>query len=498
MTLKGRIISTLAVLVFLLVLPAVYGVFALRELSNIAYQLQTRDAVAALALGRLQAAVGEVEHWQRIYVAVPSEDPARRVDRGVDAAEEELRRLEQAGYREAAATTREHWDELRDAVATERELVEEGATEQVEAHRAERVSPTFAAMHESLDPLSVAIDRGGTAQVARAQSVASGAATTTLIALLISLIAGLVLAGWLTQTLLRPIHELQRGMGVVSEGNFEPDVTVPSHRSDELGDLARSFNSMTVQLAELERLKAEFISIGSHELKTPLSVIQGYASLLLEGLYGEIDEEQREALNAIRSQTTRLTQMVQQLLDISRFEAGGMRIDPRPLQLPTFLKEMASGFQPLAHQNQIDFRLDMDPDLPEEVTADAERLNEVLGNLLSNAFKFTPRGGTIDFRATPLDDSVQIEVEDSGVGIPEEHLGKIFEKFYQVDNPAQPRSAGSGLGLAIAKELIEAHGGTITADSTEGSGTRFRVSLPREASSRGQPPHAPGPPKNDP
>jgi len=493
MTLKGRIISTLAVLVFLLVLPAIYGVFALRELSNIAYQLQTRDAVASLALGRLQAAVGEVEHWQRIYVAVPSEDPARRVDRGLQAAEEELRRLEQAGYREAAAVTRERWNELRDAVATERELVEEGETGQVEVHRAERVSPAFTAMHESLDPLSVAIDRGGTEQVARAQGVASGAATTTLVALLISLIAGLILAGWLTQTLLRPIHELRRGMGVVSEGNFEPDVAVPTHRSDELGDLARSFNSMTAQLAELERLKAEFISVGSHELKTPLSVIQGYASLLLEGLYGEIDEEQRDALNAIKSQTARLTQMVQQLLDISRFEAGGMRLDCRPLQLPAFLKELASGFQPLAHQNQIDFRLDIDPDLPAEVTADAERLNEVLGNLLSNAFKFTPRGGTIDFRAAPRDGSVHIEVEDSGVGIPEQHLVKIFEKFYQVDNPAQPRSAGSGLGLAIAKELIEAHGGTIAAESKEGSGTRFWVTLPKEVAVSGHPSHPTGP-----
>jgi signal transduction histidine kinase len=132
----------------------------------------------------------------------------------------------------------------------------------------------------------------------------------------------------------------------------------------------------------------------------------------------------------------------------------------------------------LAYQNEIDFKLEAEPTIPDRVLADPDRLNEVLGNLLSNAFKFTPRGGSILVRGWGENGIAVVEVIDTGVGIPEDMLPRIFEKFFQVDNEAQPRSMGSGLGLAIAQEIAEAHGGTIAAESTEGEGTTFRLSLP--------------------
>jgi signal transduction histidine kinase len=143
-----------------------------------------------------------------------------------------------------------------------------------------------------------------------------------------------------------------------------------------------------------------------------------------------------------------------------------------------FLEELADGFEVLAQQSDIGFALEVDPSLPERVRGDPDRLNEVLGNLLSNAFKFTPRGGWIRLRAAAEPGTLHLEVEDSGVGIPADKLPMIFEKFFQVENDAQPRSAGSGLGLAISQEIVEAHGGTITAESQPGKGTIFRIVLP--------------------
>jgi signal transduction histidine kinase len=153
----------------------------------------------------------------------------------------------------------------------------------------------------------------------------------------------------------------------------------------------------------------------------------------------------------------------------------------KQFDLRHFLDEFEVSFEALAVQNEIDFHVEIGPNLPATMEGDSDRLNEVFGNLLANAFKFTPRAGKITLRAARVQDGepgIRIEVCDTGVGIPPEQLPRIFEKFYQVENDAQPRSLGTGLGLAIAKEIVDAHGGTITAESTVGKGTAFRVFLP--------------------
>ncbi|HEX5871292.1 MAG TPA: HAMP domain-containing sensor histidine kinase, partial [Longimicrobium sp.] len=278
---------------------------------------------------------------------------------------------------------------------------------------------------------------------------------------------------------------LRRGMATVAEGDFDPHVRIPRERPDELGDLARSFDTMTEQLRELDRLKAEFVSVASHEIKTPLSVIRGYVTLLADGIYGEVNEQQQKTLEAVNAQTDRLARLVHRLLDVSRFEAGGARLELREIDLHAFFDDLTSDFRVLALQNGIDFPVRLSDDLPPRILGDEDRLSEVLGNLLSNAFKFTSSGGTIRVEAARHDGGIQVEVEDTGVGIAQEKLPRIFEKFYQVENDAQPRSVGSGLGLAIAREIVEAHGGTIGAESEEGKGTRFRVFLPERPPAQG-------------
>jgi signal transduction histidine kinase len=242
---------------------------------------------------------------------------------------------------------------------------------------------------------------------------------------------------------------------------------------------------MTTRLAELDRLKAEFMSVASHEIKTPLNVIKGYASLLHDGIYGSVSDEQQKALASVIGQTDHLTRLVKRLLDISRLEAGSGGMDFRAIEFPHWVSELAAGFEVLAHQSNANFAVEMDGPLPQTIVGDPDRLAEVVGNLMSNACKLTPPEGPIRLRVAAQPGEVLLEVVDSGVGIPADKLPRIFEKFFQVDNEAQPRSAGSGLGLAIAREIVEGHGGTISASSKPGRGTTFRVVLPE------QPPGAP-------
>jgi signal transduction histidine kinase len=483
MKLRSRIVLTLLAISVLLVGPAMYALFALRELQQVAQNLRTRDAVSSLALGRLQAALGQLEYSQRVYLALaqgrPAErrEPRQQVEASIADVEAELQRLAR-GYSQVTAPAAAQWQQLKEVVALEQELVEDGNISAADSYRVGVVNPAFVRMDSTLSPIGVAINEAGEAQVHRAQEVAARAATTVLIALAVALALAIGIGGWLTRSLLRPVHELRRGMAVVAAGDFDPEVDIPPDRPDELGDLARSFQRMTAQLAELDRIKAEFVSIASHELKTPLSVIRGYVSLLQDGIYGPVPEQQHKILASVSDQTDRLARLIQQLLDVSRLEAGGGRLDLQPLNLHEFLADLATSFEVLAFQNEIDFKFEIADGLPHTLVGDADRLNEVIGNLLSNAFKFTPRHGRIRLQAAPRDSMVVIEVSDTGVGIPEAHLPRIFEKFYQVENEAQPRSVGSGLGLAIAREIVEAHGGTIAAESTVGRGTTFRVSLP--------------------
>ncbi len=477
MSLRQRIVLTLIAITVILAVPAAYGLVSLNELRAITHTLRTRNAEGSEAFGRLQTALSETERYARAHVSFPTE-AEEELAGSIRQVEVQLEALGRFGYAPESRRLRQSWNHLRAVLRDFEPILHGGRGAAIDAYRESRMDPAFDAVRPTLTPIAAAINQVGAREVARAQEVADRAGTTTLLALAAALGVALILGALLTRSILRPIHDLRRGMGQVARGDLEPNLRTPTDRADELGDLARSFDRMTSQLAELDRLKAEFVSVASHEIKTPLSVIRGYASLLLDGIYGEVSEAQRKSLVSISDQTDRLTRLVQRLLDISRFEAGGGRLERRDVDPTVFLRGLAGEFEVLAIQNEIRFGIEVGDDLPAVMTVDPDRLNEVLGNLLSNAFKFTPKGGEICLRAHPNGDGVRIEVEDSGVGIPADKLPKIFEKFFQVENSAQPRSVGSGLGLAIAREIVEAHGGTIGAESREGRGTRFTVTLP--------------------
>lgn len=486
MRLAQRLMFSFIAITLVLIAPAVYGLNALRDLQQVAVNLSTRDNVGALALGRLQTATTELDNSERIYRALARQpslrsEAAQQVAVATQDVQRELEQLRQGGYEGPTEEARAAWQQLQRALTEERRLVNGGEIEAADVHAVTVLNPAFVAMRNSLTPIADALDYAGEQEVRLAQTIAMTASTTTLLSLAIALIIALAIGVWTGRNLLRPVSELRRGMAHVAEGDFEPNLTVSTHRKDEIGDLARSFSLMTTDLAALDRLKAEFVSVASHELKTPLSVIRGYVSLLRDEVYGNVTPEQKKVLISVGDQTDRLGRLIQQLLDISRFEAGVGRLDMKEIDVRHFLDEFASSFEALAIQNEIDFKLKVDDALPTTIEGDSDRLNEVIGNLLSNAFKFTGRGGRITLHAKPARDNgsgVVIEVTDTGVGIPPDQLPRIFEKFYQVENDAQPKSVGTGLGLAISKEITEAHGGTISADSMVGKGTVFRMFLP--------------------
>jgi PAS domain S-box-containing protein len=226
---------------------------------------------------------------------------------------------------------------------------------------------------------------------------------------------------------------------------------------------------------ELERLKSDFISTVSHELRTPLTSIKGYVDLVLAGDVGPLTPEQKEFLTIVSQNTTRLTELINDLLEIERLESGKIEFEFAELDLAEVLENVARSLQVNAEQKGLEFLTETPSGL--KVRGDRERLAQVFLNLLSNAIKYTP-AGTVELRAHQEDDAVVVEVRDTGIGLSESDLQKLFQKFFRSDNPYVRKMGGTGLGLSIAKAIVERHGGTITVTSQLGQGSTFTVRLP--------------------
>ncbi|HUE76854.1 MAG TPA: HAMP domain-containing sensor histidine kinase [Longimicrobiales bacterium] len=476
MTVRSRLLLTLAGIILLMMIPAVYGASQLQRLEELAVSLEMDHSDALASIGQIRASLAELDRYQRSHVADPNDRYRSGMRRELVFMANHLELLNRSLGPGATASMAAVRDSLE--VATERlvELLEAGLAQQATDYL-EQVKPLPDSGRAALNRIEEGVDERGREAVEYAQQVSASAARTTSLAVLVALLLTLGLGLWTVDALSRPLSRLSDATAAVAEGEFSAPENLPYDRSDEIGDLSRSFGAMTGRLAELDRLKAEFVSLASHELKTPINVIAGYAELLEEGLYGDMDPRQREVLALVQDQTKSLTRLVNQLLDLSRFEAGGLRIEPGPVEIRTLLEEVEGSFRALADQKQIDFRVEGREPLPEDAVLDHDRIrHEVLGNLLSNAFKFTSPGGRIRVEAASENGTLSLRVTDSGIGIPKDQLDHIFEKYYQVGDDA--KAQGSGLGLAIVKHVVEAHGGTIRATSEVGSGTTFDIDIP--------------------
>ncbi len=245
---------------------------------------------------------------------------------------------------------------------------------------------------------------------------------------------------------------------------------------EQVGGVVVVLRDITAQ-KELERMKSNFLSVVSHELKTPLHSIKGFVDIILMGKTGPVTDIQRDFLGTVQEQTGHLQRMIEDLLEFSRLESGQIRLRPIPLQPAELIGTVVDKLTPLAGQKGLALAAPLPAALP-EVEADAMRLEQVLTNLVENAIKFTPTGGQVAVRAWAEPAAVQFAVLDSGIGVPKEERERIFERFYQVDSSARRRYKGTGLGLTICRHIVTQHGGQIWVDEAAGGGSEFRFWLP--------------------
>lgn len=293
-------------------------------------------------------------------------------------------------------------------------------------------------------------------------------------AALVAGVLGAVALGWhFTQ----PIRRLARGAKKIGSGEFGHQIAVD--RGDELGELSREFNLMGKRLAELDALKQSFLETVTHDLRSPLSSIMGYVDLILGGTSGEINEVQHRQLEIVHRSSKRLSRLINDILDLSKLEAGRMEFEMRPVQVGEIAKSVLDLLGVLGEQYRIRLTCEVAPNLP-PVVADSDQIHRVITNLVSNALKFTPEGGTVTL-AIEQDQpaTLRVSVRDTGVGIPEERLKDMFTKFFQVEETRRAaKQRGTGLGLTIAKRVVEAHGGRIWVESEWQKGSTFSFTLP--------------------
>ena len=280
----------------------------------------------------------------------------------------------------------------------------------------------------------------------------------------------LLLARLLALGMTRPLRDMARASGRMAQGDYGQRVHTTSR--DEVGELARAFNRMSAELAQVERLRRELVANVSHELKTPISALRAHLENLLDG----VEEADRATLQVMLAQSERLSRLVEQLLDLSRLESGDIPFERSAVELGPLVNEVLSEVR-VGVGDDVRVVPEISPGLP-PVWADRERLHQVVFNLLDNALRFTPPGGTVTVSVTSDRDAVQVRVADTGPGIPAEHLPHVFERFYRVDQSRSRGDGGTGIGLAIARSIVEAHRGRIWAESEVGSGSTFGFALP--------------------
>lgn len=303
---------------------------------------------------------------------------------------------------------------------------------------------------------------------------ASDVLTPVLQAAALGFVVSLILAWLISRWVAAPLDRMANAASAFAEGNFR-NTEIPDGPR-EVQELAIAFNEMVTQVQTSQQIQKEFLANVSHELKTPLTSIQGFAQAMLDGTV-EDSESRDHAAKVIYEESDRLGRLVEDLLDLARLDAGQIEFDRHPVDLSILLQSIIDRMSLSAAEKSVQLERDLDGLAP--MIGDGDRLAQVFTNLLDNAIKHTPEGGTVRLHGETEAGWISIHVDDSGRGIPNEDLSHIFERFYQVDKARRGgKGRGVGLGLAISRQIVEAHGGRLVAQSAIGKGSRFTVQMP--------------------
>jgi signal transduction histidine kinase len=378
-----------------------------------------------------------------------------------------VRTSAEAGHLEAA---RQAFEIYHAAVAAEQQrLLAEGARAPA--------APPERRLIERVESELEALQQATQARVTRAQSEAARLERRTWNGVVAALAAALVLAlvatALIALRITRSLRRLSAATAAVASGSFREPIPVAGR--DEVAVLARSFNTMADRLRQHDELKEEFFATLSHELRSPITSVREAAHLLADGVPGPLASKQLRLVEIIRRSTDRLLRLVNQILDVSRLRAGLLPLEYAPVDLARLVARVVDELRPRADEAGVALASER-MGTRFAVMGDEDRLVQVVVNLLANALRFTPAGGRVIARVVDAADECEIQIEDTGVGIPASELPHIFEAYRQ----AHLGKGGTGLGLAIVRGLVQAHGGRVTAESQPGKGSRFTVLLPRE------------------
>lgn len=288
------------------------------------------------------------------------------------------------------------------------------------------------------------------------------------------------ISGWSDQPLSAEQSSSYTQQITLEDGRFVAVNLAPVHLENEFLGTVSIFRDITHQVV-VDRLKSEFVATVSHELRTPMTSIKGYIEIMLMGAAGPLSAQQTQFLEVVLSNTQRLNILVNDLLDVSRIEAGKIDLSLQPVRLQEFVTTVVADQRQIAEEQgkPLTFTLDIPEDLP-KVIGDAERVHQILTNLINNAYHYTPADGRVEVKLHKLDTEVQIDIHDTGIGVLPEDQERVFERFYRGEDPLVLATAGTGLGLSIVRQLVEMHKGKIWLHSSgvPGEGSTFSITLP--------------------
>lgn len=476
MRLAPKIFTASALIVAVLAVVAGWSLLAVDRLVDTNRDIATRSVPALRLESALRESVRGLVRLETRYLLLKDrgyrELWSERAARGAQDFEQLRAYLDSDEEMAAHRDTMAAFAEYRRHVDAEHALLERGRGEAALRVSETRARAAAERVETGLARITAATDAAVALSQARARALERRTWQTVSAAIAVGLLLALLVSALLAYRMTRSLRRLSAATKALADGTFTESLPAESH--DEIGDLARSFNRMAERLREVDRLKEEFFSHVSHDLRNPLASIRLAAEALLERGPGAGDPKQVRFLRLIDASAERMLGMVRQILEYTRLRARLLPLARKPVDLAAIVARATDELHPLAAQQRVGVELVTDG-ADFIAMCDEESMVRVVINLLGNAIKFTAGGGSVTLRLADRNEHIELTVEDTGIGIPPEALPWIFDPYRQ----AHGRRQGIGLGLAVVKGVVEAHGGGVQVESEPGKGSRFVVTIPK-------------------
>ena len=477
-TIFSRLVFGYLLIAFLVLAMSGYAVFELGQVERIAYSImQTDNRIMNLEKKITDSMLSQMRYEQKFVITKD-----RELYQQFLLARNDFQKFSREAMIAAGSSAPKDLVEVLIAkqkayevlFAEEVRFIQANVPYDLQKYKKEKEKTTDLIMAD-LQALEAASQQGAFEKI-RELGEAGANASKVAITLAVSALVGVILVSlFITRSITSPLEKLIDKTREISNWVFKADLNLAS--PPEIQELALAINSMCEKLKTVDKMKSDFFSTMAHELRTPLTSIKEGTSLLLEGVGGGTTETQKKLLKIIAVESHRLIDLVNASLDLSKIEAGMMTFNFTPAEISPLLQRVVTEVRPWAMAKGVRVEVHGPPGLP-LVPMDTERILQVLRNLLGNAIKFTPDGGTVNVLTRHEGKKVFVTVRDTGIGISKENLTDIFEKYRQGDSGRSEYIKGTGLGLAIVKHIVTAHGGSIWAESDPGQGSSFTFFLP--------------------